>query len=58
MRKKFEIIKTFVHKHRAKIAVGATSVAFLWMMSKRADEWNEFLRKHNLYDEFYGEYAE
>ena len=55
MRKNLTVTRNFIYKHRAKIAVGVTSVVLIGIFSRGNNELNEFLRKHNLYEEFYGE---
>jgi hypothetical protein len=43
----------FVSKHRVAIAVVATSSVWIYLGTKRAAEWNEFLKDHDLLEEFY-----
>jgi hypothetical protein len=50
---RFVRIGNFIYTHRAKLAAGATAAAFIWLMVKNAQQWNEFLREHNLYDTYY-----
>ncbi len=45
--------KNFVSKHRVAIAVTLTAaLAVKWQMNTAA-QWNEFLEKHGLLEEFY-----
>jgi hypothetical protein len=53
MRNKLNSIKNHVSAHRAAYAAGATATAAGYLMYKRAQEWNEFLKEHGIYDEFY-----
>lgn len=46
-------VKNHVHKHRAKYAVVTTAAAFTALMMRNAEDWNNFLKEHNLYDEYY-----
>jgi hypothetical protein len=46
-------IRIFVSKHRVAIAVTVTSIAWITLMARNAAAWNEFLKEHNLFDEFY-----
>jgi hypothetical protein len=53
MREKLTILKNHVSRHRAAYAAGATATAAGYLFVKRAQEWNEFLKEHGVYDEFY-----
>jgi hypothetical protein len=51
--KKAVATKNFVSKHRVSIAVTLTAaLAVKWQMNV-ASEWNDFLKEHDLFDEFY-----
>lgn len=55
MREKIENLKNHIHRNRGKYGV-ATGIAISgYLAVKRAEQWNEFLQEHNLYDEFYNE---
>lgn len=53
MKTKLARTKKFVSDHRVGIAVTLTATAMLALQINRAKVWNEFLREHNLFDEFY-----
>lgn len=53
MKKQIVSTRNFVSKHRVAIAVTLTAaLAVKWQMNN-AKVWNEFLKEHNLFDEFY-----
>lgn len=43
----------FVKKHRVSIAVTATSIFWMYVMSKSAASFNEFLKENDLFDTYY-----
>lgn len=45
--------KKFVAKHKVAITVVTTSSFWLWWMMTVAKQHNDFLKEHDLYDEFY-----
>jgi hypothetical protein len=47
--------KNFVKKHRVAIAVAATSTVWFALQVRTASEFNEFLKEHDLFDEYYAE---
>lgn len=53
MRKRIVAVRTHFNRHRFVygMATGLSVAGYLAM--KRADEWNEFLDKHDLLEEFY-----
>lgn len=53
MKKSLVTTKNFVKKHRVAIAVTATSVCWLYLMKKNAEQINEFLKEHDLFDKYY-----
>ena len=58
MKKQIRSTKNFVSKHRVAIAVTVTAaLAVKWQMNTVAG-FNEFLKEHNLLDEFYAQFEE
>lgn len=53
MKSKFVTTKNFVSRHRVAIAVTLTAALAVKLQMRNAQEWNEFLKEHNLFDEFY-----
>jgi hypothetical protein len=53
IKKKTVAAKNYVVKHRAKIAVSVTSAMWLALMVNVAEQHNEFLKEHGLFEEFY-----
>lgn len=55
-------VKYLIHAHPYAFATGAAVVAtaatVLFVNQGRVAEWNEFLTKHDLLDEFYAELSE
>ena len=43
----------FVYKHRTAIAVVTTATLCLAIQIRASSEWNEFLKDHDLLEEFY-----
>jgi hypothetical protein len=53
LKNKVTSTKNFVSKHRVAIAVTLTAaLAVKWQMNTAA-QFNEFLKEHNLFDEYY-----
>jgi len=50
---KIATAKKFVARHRVAIAVTATTIVLTAVHMKIVDNTNEFLREHDLFDEFY-----
>jgi len=48
IKSKARSVKNHVYRHRAKYAVGGTSLVFLWLMTKRAEQWNDFLAEKGI----------
>lgn len=48
-------VKKFVSKHRVAIAVVATATLASAIMYRNAKLLDEFLKDHNLYEEYYAE---
>ncbi|QJD49616.1 hypothetical protein HWD32_gp39 [Gordonia phage Secretariat] len=48
-------IKKHIRRNRAKYAAGATLVACLTVQYKIGQQWNHFLRDHEMLDTFYRE---
>lgn len=53
MNEKLTSLRNFVVKHKTAIAVTATAVACLAVNQIVVKEHNEFLKKHDLFDEYY-----
>lgn len=53
MKKQIATAKNFVSKHRVAIAVTLTAVLAVKLQMRTAREFNEFLKEHNLFDEYY-----
>lgn len=53
LNEKIASAKDFAHKHRAKIAVAATLTGCVIVQIKIASNWNDFLKEHDLTDEYY-----
>jgi hypothetical protein len=52
MKDKFTKIKNHVTKHRVKYAVGAAITGVAVIVTKRAQEWNEFAIEEGVYDAY------
>lgn len=46
-------IRNFIARHKVAITVVATSTVWFAIQSRAAKQVNEFLKEHDLYDEFY-----
>lgn len=58
LKRKAKATKDFVYKHRVGIAVAITAaVAVKWNYTV-AKQFNDFLKEHGLYDEFYANLEE
>jgi len=53
MKNKIARTRKFVSDHRVAIAVVATASVGIALQMRNAREWNEFLKEHNLFDEYY-----
>lgn len=53
IKKKVVATKDFVAKHRVAIAVVGTSIVWIKIMATAAEQHNEFLKEHGLYEKFY-----
>ena len=53
LKNKFEAVKNHVFAHRAKYAAGTTLAVCVAVRVREAKVLNEFLREHDLFDEFY-----
>ena len=53
LKNKFEAVKNHVFAHRAKYAAGTTLAVCATVHVAQVAKVNEFLRDHNLFDEFY-----
>lgn len=53
MKKKLAFLVNFVQSHKVAFAVGLTATAFILLIMRNQRELNEFLKEHNLLDEFY-----
>lgn len=58
VKQKARSTKKFVVKHKVAIAVVTTSTFWLWWMANVAEQHNDFLKEHGLYDEFYNTFEE
>ena len=52
MKKRIAFLVNFVRTHRVAFAVGLTATAFILLIMRNQRELNEFLKEHNLFDEF------
>jgi hypothetical protein len=50
---KIATAKKFVARHRVAIAVTATTIVLTAVHMRIVDDTNEFLKEHDLFDEFY-----
>jgi hypothetical protein len=48
----------FVSKHRVAIAVTLTAAVAVKLQMSTAKQFNEFLKEHNLFDEYYSMFEE
>lgn len=53
MNAKFATAKKFVAKHKVAIAITATAVTCLSINRYALRQHNDFLKEHNLYEEYY-----
>ena len=53
LKNKFEAVKNHVYTNRAKYAAGTTLAVCVAVRLHTAKVLNEFLREHDLFDEFY-----
>lgn len=53
VKKKVAYLVKFVQKHKVAVAVGMTATAFVLLIMRNQKQLNEFLKEHNLFDEFY-----
>lgn len=53
MKKKIAYLANFVQKHKVALAVGMTASAFVLLIMRNQKQLNEFLKEHDLLDEFY-----
>lgn len=53
MKKKIAFLVNFVQSHKVAFAVGLTATAFILLIMRNQRELNEFLKEHNLLEEFY-----
>ena len=51
--KKLTPVKNFVHDHKVAIAVVATAIPLIALQRRNTKVLNEFLKEHNLFDEYY-----
>ena len=51
--KKIAFLKKFISDHRVAIAIGMTATAFIALNLRNAKLLDEFLKEHNLLDEYY-----
>lgn len=50
---KIDSTKNFVHRHRTALTVVATATPLIVLMKRNATIMNDFLKEHDLYDEYY-----
>jgi hypothetical protein len=55
MKNKIVAAKNFVVTHKVAIATTATAIAAVALVVRNQQVTNEFLREHNLFDEFYAQ---
>ena len=57
MKSKFNSAKNFVARHKIAITVASTAVATtgicVYAYREGVEQYDEFLKEHNLYDQFY-----
>jgi hypothetical protein len=53
MRKRIASIRNHFNRHRFAYGVATGLIVSGHFVMQRADDWNEFLDKHDLFDEFY-----
>lgn len=53
MRKQIRATKKFVSDHKVAIAVTATSIVWYSLVRRNLNVQNEFLKEHDLFDEFW-----
>jgi hypothetical protein len=53
LQKRFAFLVNFVQRHKVALAVGVTSAVFVAMIMRNQKALNEFLKEHNLLDEYY-----
>jgi hypothetical protein len=53
MKRKIAFLVNFVQRHKVVIAVGMTATAFVLLIMRNQKQLNEFLKEHNLLDEYY-----
>lgn len=53
MNRKIAHTKNFVRRHKVAIAVIATAVPLLALNKRNINATNEFLKEHDLYDEYW-----
>lgn len=53
MSNKLESLGKFLVKHRGKIICGMTASAFLLLMYRNARQLDEFMKDHNLLEEYH-----
>jgi hypothetical protein len=58
LKEKAKATKDFVYKHRVAIAVTITAAMAVKWNYNTAKQFNDFLRAHGLYDEFYAQVEE
>lgn len=53
MKKKIAFLVNFVQDHKVAISVTLTATAFILLIMRNQRQLNEFLKAHNLLEEFY-----
>ena len=53
MSNKIKFLVNFVKEHKVAISVGMTATAFILLIMRNQSQFNEFLKEHDLLDEFY-----
>ena len=53
MSKKLAFLQQFISKHRVALAIGMTATVFIAVNLRTAKLLDEFLKEHDLYDEYH-----